>query len=275
MSNEGYQWIAPLHREKRIRRPWNALGSATPSIVLVPMGLGQNTISPTNEDPALFRNFARVEPTPHEILKFAGRAGLLWDELNEPFWEWEYEIRTMRYLVDLWDAIRSDSGDRTVLDKFRTADGGRVKIDFLDTLLGYEPWCNQRTAIDYFKKPIETSLFTTRHTTPKEAASSYLLQAMNERLGALTTPHALMCKDGKHCMTMRPRHLLGALWLQFASSISGGKKYRGCRVCGRAFELSPELNRADRLYCSEFCRGRAARRRKAEARKMQAAETSH
>lgn len=261
----GYEWMTPLRRERRIRAPWNALGPATPRLVLVAKGPPHRTFSPTDKDSALFRNFATTNPTPDEVLKFASLAGPLWDELNEPFEEWEYEIRTMRFLIELWDAIRSDRRAGAVLAQFRTAKGCRVKFSSLDTLLGYEPWSKQRTAIDYFKKSIEPTLYTTHHKTPKEAASSYLMQAVNERLWALSTPQALLCKDGHYRMTMQPRHLLGALWFQFASSISGEKKYRGCVVCDRAIELSPESNRADKRYCSDACRSRAFRRRQKEA----------
>ena len=50
--------------------------------------------------------------------------------------------------------------------------------------------------------------------------------------------------------SIRPPHLLGALWVQFALAISGGWKHRRCRYCGTWFEISPEHSgfRTNRLY---------------------------
>src|SRR4029079_8210186 len=59
----------------------------------------------TANDGALFRNFASLEPTREAILGFANSYGMLWEsEVGVPFAEWEYEIKMMRFLVEIWDA---------------------------------------------------------------------------------------------------------------------------------------------------------------------------
>jgi hypothetical protein len=67
-----------------------------------------------------------------------------------------------------------------------------------------------------------------------------------------------------------PKHLLGALWLQFALSISERKKYQRCEACGTCLELAPDVARADKRYCDNACRNRALRRRQKQATEMRA-----
>jgi hypothetical protein len=56
--------------------------------------------------------------------------------------------------------------------------------------------------------------------------------------------------------------------LQFALDVSGVPKYRRCPSCGRWFERTPRLNRADRRTCSAACRTQHYRERQKRARKL-------
>jgi hypothetical protein len=69
---------------------------------------------------------------------------------------------------------------------------------------------------------------------------------------------------------VQPKSLLGALCLQFAISIVGGKDYRQCVVCNTWFEMSLYDNGRwpDCRYCSNVCRNKALRQRQKNARKM-------
>ena len=95
-----------------------------------------------------------------------------------------------------------------------------------------------------------------------------VLQAVNRRLNAIGARIELDRFDFPYRLTMQPHNLLGALWLQFALSISERKTYQQCEACGRYMELSPDVNRADRRYCNNACRNRALRRRQKKAREM-------
>jgi hypothetical protein len=64
--------------------------------------------------------------------------------------------------------------------------------------------------------------------------------------------------------------LLDAIYLQFAYAIDGNKRQRQCQVCRRWFELSPGINRADRLTCSDSCRVRQTQERRTRARQLRA-----
>ena len=63
---------------------------------------------------------------------------------------------------------------------------------------------------------------------------------------------------------LTPKNLLGAAWIQFEQAIGGEKKFRTCDGpgCGKWFELSPGVARADKIFCSDLCRVRAYQDRK-------------
>jgi hypothetical protein len=67
-----------------------------------------------------------------------------------------------------------------------------------------------------------------------------------------------------------PPSLWHAMYFQFADAIHGNKRYKRCEGCGRWFELSPSVNRADRLTCSDSCRVKLYRQRMRRAQEMHA-----
>jgi transposase-like protein len=71
-----------------------------------------------------------------------------------------------------------------------------------------------------------------------------------------------------HDLALRPTDLLTTLWLQFAMAVVENKEFRKCESCSRSFELSPEINRMSRYYCSNACRVKAYRGRKAKALRL-------
>ena len=180
----------------------------------------------------------------------------------------------MRFLIELWDAVRTK---RTgiIEEHFKADKEGLVHYPFSDSVLQYAPWIWKRQRVsghsgDEFS--VEAGDYGVGHRgTPLRAAQSYVVEAINRRLTALGAQTMLDWPDGRYQLVTVPHNLLGALWFQFASSISGNKSYRGCEVCGRAMEMSPDVNRADRRYCSDACRSRALRRRQKQATDMRAA----
>ena len=86
--------------------------------------------------------------------------------------------------------------------------------------------------------------------------------------GAHQFPCGRKLLRGGRSIRVVPRDLWGALWLQFADAVASGARYERCRECTTWFELSPQAARADRLYCSEGCKQKAYRERKAEALRL-------
>ena len=280
VDGQGYTWLVATDQKRyarRIRSPWNPQGEDTPRLVLVakhPELMDRIHVVPTQEDPALFRNFAAMEPTPEQILEFVHRYGRLWNEEHERFEEWEFEIRTMRFLIELWDAVRAGKRSGIIEEHFKADKEGLVHYPFGDTVLQYSPWLWKRQRIGKHtgdEVSLETGDYGVGHQgTPLRAAQSYVVQAINTRLSVLGAQTMLDRPNGHFQLVTVPHNLLGALWFQFAASIAGQKSYRACEVCGRAMEMSPDVNRADRRYCSDACRSRALRRRQKQAAEMRA-----
>jgi len=60
-------------------------------------------------------------------------------------------------------------------------------------------------------------------------------------------------------------NLLHVMHIQMAVALVEEKQYRDCQHCNKPFELTPQVNRADRLFCSDNCRVKAYQRRKKHA----------
>src|SRR5262249_32753978 len=76
--------------------------------------------------------------------------------------------------------------------------------------------------------------------------------------------------EGRSVFRFVPKNLRAALWWQFAQAVEGNRDYHRCPVCGRWFERSPGVNRADRQTCSPTCRTKAYRQRQEAARRLHA-----
>jgi predicted nucleic acid-binding Zn ribbon protein len=70
---------------------------------------------------------------------------------------------------------------------------------------------------------------------------------------------------GKVELRLKPADLLGFLFLQLGSAFVGGFQFRQCPVCGTWSLLTPGANRADRTTCSDYCRLKRYRQRRARA----------
>jgi hypothetical protein len=72
-------------------------------------------------------------------------------------------------------------------------------------------------------------------------------------------------------ISLMPRDLLGALWLQFAVAVDALKNFAKCAQCGAPFEVSRNPltgKRPDALFCSARCRVGRYRGRIDQARRL-------
>jgi hypothetical protein len=97
-----------------------------------------------------------------------------------------------------------------------------------------------------------------------EALDGALENQASYRLAWLPDPPRL----GRLVQGVEPTNLLAALYLQFARTVAESKKHRCCQVCGKWYEVTPGVNRADRLTCSAACRQRAHRHKVAHAKEL-------
>jgi hypothetical protein len=228
----------------------------------------------------LFREFADLRLTKESILSFANKYGRLGgsriqrrivlptaDEpgtectsTGEPLSAWQAEIISMRQAIDLWEMARTGDVEGlsqliewrderlVVYDSGPTAPYGGSRYKSIISGPGHRPdvWEHVR-----YGEVIEP----TRHA----------VQAIiNERLAGGVSPRLLWNLDYTRLeMHIVPSNLIGELWLQFCRAVEGNKQYLRCPECTTWYEIDPSKNRTDKRYCSNACRNRAYRRRKA------------
>jgi hypothetical protein len=252
--------------------------------------------SPVKDHPALYRTFAAMPATPEAIIAFANSYGLLglpvrydvfegdegdsWFNRTvhaEPLTMWRETITAMNAAVELWDLLR----------KVRTSPGRLRHV--------VRQW--ERHA-EIFPLSVSTPIAGTPapqgglQAGADEAFARFEEHLERERwrsagwtmlgllIGGYLQAHVALSvelrprEDGLD-MVLAPRRLLGALWLQLGDAVTGKVQHRLCEAenCGRWFEVSTrqEGKRRNREFCSDACRVRMFRHRKAEARRLAAA----
>jgi predicted nucleic acid-binding Zn ribbon protein len=108
-----------------------------------------------------------------------------------------------------------------------------------------------------------------RAKTRKSAADD-LNSVIEQMAWGPVRPKVFRTPHGAVDFQIHVEDLKTALWFQLAIAVARAKEFRACEVCGKPFEVSPEVNRKDRVTCSDACRSRAYRRRKARAIELRA-----
>ncbi len=230
--------------------------------------------APLREKTALFRTFAATPPTKTGILGFANKYGKLRHSadaflarrmttdsskltgvVGETLTSWQDAIRTMHYVVTLWDIIgRNDMAALSQLVRWQDVRHLVFKID------------NRWVAAPDFPSDLRSALVPGEIVVP---ALLFVQHEINRNIYGAVSPAMLFDFEANSAqlkLYMRPDNLLSALWLQFAQAVTGNKEYRQCRQCGAWYEILPGTTRSDRAYCSNACRSKAYRSRLAERR---------
>jgi hypothetical protein len=239
---------------------------------------------PLVDCPALFREFASIEPTDENFLNFSNRWGALGSEgtcniilldaegheIDEYSRIWgevvglfEIESGNLHDAVALWDAARH--GQNEVLENSIWVEEDTVCWHSVPDGWAFTGgrWVS---APEHYPERFEQ---IERHGLAR--AAMYIVQDLvNEGLRARV--HEQMQWDEaleRPMIRITPINLIGAMWLQLASAVQGDREYGQCSVCNGWFEVSPGSGRPDKRYCSDACRMRAYRkRRKANQQKQ-------
>ena len=218
---DGYEWVAINPESLKDPDNWDVtlvLSGKTAAKKKRKAAAASNSYDPFEDEPALYRIFAAVEPTQSAIVEFANQYG----ELSEPaaslygmgtsLGEWKRAIARMRKGIAI-----ADEAARTKTARAKKSMAPIVEPLMRDLLQTVSLWL-----------------------TPKPWEEGFRVKATVTGLG-------------------------NVLKVQLAEAIAGNKQYRSCEQCSKPFELSPEFNRADRLFCSDNCRVKAYQGRKRRA----------
>jgi hypothetical protein len=284
----GFRWlethpIPPPHQS----RAWFLTVGREPGMRI---GGGQ-THNPLEEHTGLFRVFADTEPSRDGIKEFAERFGSLggdtrtwvavYDEprnggyagaWSEAYTVWRDQIVDMRRTVDLWDAARRGEVQELERKICWTKDYGSVGYR---THPGLTPSERMELREGSFSTLIaEKGDGILERFVPGDLvqpALFFVQRLVNQRLRTRVSPRLLWDEQETQLrLHLVPEGLVGALWLQFASAIEKDSEFRRCAECDIWFELAPGTARSDKLYCSNACRTKAYRRRRAEAVRLHA-----
>jgi hypothetical protein len=252
------------------------------------------------EFPALFATFATLPLTAEAVLTFANTYGCLGvaEELpaeigedpvqGESLWDWQQEICELRGVLAVWEGLKVDTDPVAALSPYVTVTQGsnknakryplasaRATEALTATLRAGEGWyCTVRS---------ENAALVYRPSSPLEdvavamraAAWEFVQTEINWKVPAHTHVQLAYLPDqGDTHPRIRivPKHLLGALWLQFARAVDGNKDYGQCLTCENRFEISLQETgyRTNRAYCSDACRSKAYRERQLRAHQLAA-----
>jgi hypothetical protein len=216
------------------------------------------------EESGLFLQFAGVSSDPNELLAFANQFGLLGGPLSttvercdqngkkqialrESVEDWTTEIQHMRSLVELWKAIRASE----------------VALIRKHLPVAWMLWQSEPTTAESLILRLDAIERAGTISELRDAADVSLKKAIERKLeGRLSFVFSL---GG---LVPQPDSLLGAIWIQFAQAVAKAKQYRQCEDCRKWFELSPQVARTNRVFCSTACRSRAYRKRQDKAREL-------
>lgn len=215
----------------------------------------------------LHRKFASLGSNPGRILDFANAYGFLGnvyfqveDNNGRAYWgertrDWIHEIITLQWLLLLWDASRENDGGRALDALVKVQDGkASVRTFGAASLIGDEVGWKIRPDI----------LTSAPLTEPKRsqdlglhAGFRALLRVNLDRHIARTCRPVVTLRKGG-LLNYAPRHLLGAIYLQFLFEITGHSSASNqCPQCGKWFV--PEHGR--QIYCDTSCNLKSYRKR--------------
>src|SRR5262245_13533223 len=130
--------------------------------------------------------------------------------------------------------------------------------------------------ISEMRKAVEAAdeFLTPKSAAKREKVPRKLLSYVNDILGTAPLYMSAITEDGEICLRLVVTNLLHVMKLQLAEAIAERKHYRSCELCNKPFEVTPQINRSDRVFCSDNCRVKAYQRRKKQAIEMHQAGKS-
>jgi hypothetical protein len=176
---------------------------------------------------------------------------------GETFEHWDESRRRMRFLMRLWFAV--DGRDPSQIEpviKFRQ-DKHKCEL-----VLGSD---ESKVMMSFSGSPIY------RPGSLLGAAEFLLKDGLSTEVGD-SVRVALPPYHEKHwAFTLEPDSLIGAMWIQFALAVSESKKFIACEVCGEYIQVAPGVANSNRTLCSDACKAKAHRQRRAKALALAAA----
>lgn len=247
-------------------------------------------VTPLQDNAALFREFARIEPTESAFLSFANQYGWLGVSRllrgtrsedgktvsvnlgdprahGEPWWRWKLAHHRLWRVSTVVKAIQEK--DAVTLRQWFQVLPNAVRYERDER--GQQCW----EWICAAEPPLKTWLWKWGNKGATEDdrlirfASGWAQKQINDAMGGsdneTATSVRILMNDERDGMVLHivPDSLLAAMWLQCARALTENPTFKSCERCGKWFELAPGARRKTSKYCSERCKVAAYRAKRA------------
>lgn len=205
---------------------------------------------------ALFMAFAELGDDPANHLAFANQYGLLGPPVTVAtagrMWE----------QLDAEDLLDSPTPGIYEPDKYGALFGEFFAMD--PDRFPMASWLNQSKLL--------AQTVRAREKRAGDGENWMLLRRVNMALHLGVRSHVVPADtDEGFELRITPISLIGAMWLQAAHALSRPKEFRRCPVCGNLIEVARNTGaRKDATFCSDPCKSKDYRDRRAAARKLAA-----
>ena len=277
-SEGGYRWVDGYHRldDDRDPGPW-----------LVSEGAHIRRYGPLGR-PRLYRAFAKID-NPDDAMKFASSYGRLTKGelihpagggngvIGESFALWQHEARNMRFLVQIWDWVKTKNGRELAPYIWWEQEPRRVCIRFVcvagelsertsarakTTLKRGEPVAVASTDPSFPRQQLRGTPITDPAVLKTWAfgdvlgpAWDYLCGEVNKKLEGHLSPQLLPRR--RDSLSFKADSLLTALYLQLQLDMAGAADAaRGCKTAGCTEEANGRKS-----YCDDCQRERTRDRK--------------
>ena len=186
----------------------------------------------------LFRRFAELPLDWEAMLAFANaygrlgidegmtRVGETTVEPGEPVQRWRREILDMRHATDVWMWLHQN--DQTALRRAFELDEAGQHVWFVE-----RKW---RELV--VREDTMPDLWRAVHPSQLYAARAYLLRKFEAKFEGAVLPGFMLDAKRQLQPSLRPRHLLGAMWWQLYEAICGERRVIRCRYCARWMDVT-------------------------------------
>lgn len=213
--------------------------------------------------PALFLELSELSDSEQAILDFVNRYGNLWNDFVGPcLIDYLETIADLRLAVDLWQAVQQENEE--ALRRHVSWDrAGRLrwKSELSHPTESLGETIHVIDVINRQKKYKVGDLLT---------PATDLLDFVVSRRPTWSMQLVPIRKQGVVSMQIDVRDLFYIIWVQFALAVAENKTFAHCQFCNRPYELRPQVNRADKMFCTDNCRVKAYQRRKRQAIELHA-----
>lgn len=238
--------------------------------VLVGKGTRGRVISPLEDHPTLFEEFAKLQEGPADelqarIIRFANSYGDLGEKVlledlsfGEDLAVWKKEIADMAYAYRLWRYLR-----KGYAKLFGTVhwDGNVVVATWEEVFHfeGFRPLIGKMTLSTV---NTETSNMGFSKGDLIGPANYFLQTIINKKITGHVSPRLLRDQEFNLHPYFMPDSLLSAMWFQLFQAVSGITNFIQCEICGGLIAIKPG-NRSTKKVHTRCAKNRSDRKREA------------